>query len=328
MNFKFLSDKYKIAYSTIIFLILFSAYYIASSIVNSLYYSPSQRSVGKYQEDLYFDLKVFSELNLPGYAAVGAHSEELGFGEHNIFFEQLNLFNRETKYIDFRIKRNIRMGYSQYLFGGDYLGFQEIKQPNIDTAAQNKEFINHIKELNPVSYVSVYIVSTEDLNLKEFDDLSRKYNNKISFKWVGVRTESKGKATNYLSGFNPNFNDGSVSSESADKNKYPYLQLVDYMTDEENSSKFDNGSMVEAYTKHFTSLLKYMNDREEAVTALDFNSTKVDYYKNALNYVEKNGINIYGFLIYAEARDLLEFINNEKIKSIEINGVLPLKYRN
>ncbi|WP_186429277.1 anti sigma factor C-terminal domain-containing protein [Clostridium sp. BSD9I1] len=327
MRFKYSLNKYKSIHITVIVLILFSAYYTVSYVVNSFYYNPCQKSVGKYHEDLYFDLKVFSELNLPGYAVVGADSEKLGFGKYNIHIEQLNLFNRERKYIDFKIKRDDKFGNFRDILGSDYLGFTEIKQPNIDISVRNKEFINHIKELNPVSYVSAYIALTEDLNLKEFDDLSRKYNNKISFKWVGVRTEDKGKPTNYLSGFNPNFNDGSVSSDSADKNKYPYLQLIDCMTDEKDINKFNNGSMVEAYTKHFTSLLKYMNDREKAVTALEFNSVKIDYYKNALNYVEKNGINIYGFLVYGEARELLEFINYGKIKGIEINGVLPSKYK-
>lgn len=327
MNFKYLWDKHKLSYIPITFLILFSGYYIASYVVNSLYYNPSQKSVGKYHEDLYFDLKVFTELNLPGYTVVGTNSEKLGFGEYNIHIEQLNLFNCERKYIDFKIKRDDKFGSFRDILGSDYLGFTEIKQPNIDISVRNKEFINHIKELNPVSYASAYIVLTEDLNLKEFDEVSRKYNNKVSFKWIGVRTEDKGKNTNYLSGFNPNFNDGSVSSDSADKNKYPYLQLVDCMTDEENSNKINNGSMVEAYTKHFTSLIKYMNDREKAVTALDFNSVKIDYYKDALNYVEKNGINIYGFLVYGEARELLEFINYRKIKSIEINDVLSSKHR-
>jgi len=86
--------------------------------------------------------------------------------------------------------------------------------------------------------------------------------------------------------------------------------------------------MVEAYTKHFTSLLKYVNDREEAVAALDYNEVKIEYYENALNYVENNGINIYGVLVYGEARELLEFISNEKIKTVDINNVLPSKYIN
>lgn len=87
--------------------------------------------------------------------------------------------------------------------------------------------------------------------------------------------------------------------------------------------------LVDAYTKHFISLLKYVNDRNYAVKALENNSLQRDYYKNALNYVEKNGINIYGALVYGEAKDLLEFISNQKIeKTIQINNVLPSKYVN
>jgi len=165
------------------------------------------------------------------------------------------------------------------------------------------------------------------LSVGKFDELAKEYVNKVSFRWAGVRTKGKGEPVSYLSGFNPDFNDGSVTGDSADKNKYPYLQLVDFMTNEDNRGKFD-GSMVEAYTKHFISLLRYMNDRQKAVKALDYSSVKPKYYKEALSYVENNGINIYGVLVYGEARELLEFINNENIKSIEINNVLPSKYVN
>jgi hypothetical protein len=75
-------------------------------------------------------------------------------------------------------------------------------------------------------------------------------------------------------------------------------------------------------------MLKYVNDRKEAVAALDKNEIKSEYYKSALNYVESNGINIYGILIHGEAKELLKFLNDEKIKTIEINGVLPSKYIN
>lgn len=314
-----------------VFLIIFIVFYIISPIVSSFYYNPSQKTVAKYHEDLYFDLKAFTELNLPGYAVGGVvTSESLGFGVYNIHFERTNLFNRETKDINAKIKRNVRIGSYYDFFASDYLGFGNIKFPDTSKGfveIRNKEVTNHIKELNPVSYISAYVILKNDINIKEFDELRRKYNDKINYKWAGVRTEDKGKSVHYLSGFNPNFNDGSVSGDSADKNKYPYLQLVDYMSDEESMRKF-NGTMDEAYTKHFTSLLRYMNDRQKAVKALERNSAMGEYYKNSLNYVEKNGINIYGFLVYGEARELLEFINNEDIDSIEIKNVLPSKYIN
>jgi hypothetical protein len=325
--------KVILASVAIMFSILFTINYIVSPIVSRFYYNPSEKTVAKYFEDLFFDLRVITELNLPGYAINSAGSEKLGFGEYNIYFQRLNLFNRSRKDISAKIKRNDKIGNWQDFYVSDYLGFWDIREPNPTptrdeiTKMKNKEVISHIKELNPVSYISSYILFNEDMSVKQLDELITKYSNKVSFRWAGVRTESKDKTVYYLSGFNPNSNDGSSTEDSADKNKYPYLQLLDYMADEENRSKF-NGSMEEAYTKHFISLLKYMTDREEAVKSLDYNGAKIGYYKNALNYVEKNGVNIYGVLVYGEARSLLEFIDNEKMKSIEIEGVLPSKYVN
>lgn len=313
----------------IVFLILLTIKYIISPIVSSCYYNPSQKTVGKYQNDLFFDLRVFTELNLPGYAIRTVSSEGLGFGEYNIYFERFNLFNHESKDVNVKIKRNLKIGSFQDFFARDNFGFMDITQPNSNMQefhkVWNERYINNLKALNPVSYVSCNIVFKEDISIKEFDELRNKYGDKINFKWVGVRTESKNKPVNYLSGFNPNFNDTAVSGDSADKVKYPYLQLVDYMGDKEAMNKF-NGSFVDAYSKHFISMLKYMNDRKKAVIALDNNSTKVEYYSNALNYVQNNGINIHGVLIYAEAKDLLDLLSNEEVNSIEINGVLPSKY--
>ena len=323
--------KVILASVSIVFSIFFATYFVVSPIISSFYYNPSQKTISKYSRDIYYDLKVFTELNLPGYAINTAGAEALGFGEYNIYFERTNLFNRESNNINAKIKKNLRMGSFQDFFAYNYFGFIDITQPdpirNEYTEMKNKEATDHIQALNPVSYVSSNIVFKQDLSVEKFNELRTKYDDKISFKWVGVRTGSQGKPIDYLSGFNPNLNDGSISGESADKEKYPYLQLADAMIDKGNRAR-PNSIMVEAYTKHFISLLKYMKDRENAVRSLDYNSVKVDYYKNALTYVEKNGINIYGVLVYGEARELLKFINNEKIKTIDINNVLPSKYIN
>ncbi|WP_027623382.1 anti sigma factor C-terminal domain-containing protein [Clostridium lundense] len=315
---------------SVVFSILFTIFYIVSPILNNFYYNPGEKTIGKYNEDLYFDAKVFTELNFPGYEVDGVGSESLGFGVYNIFIERRNSFNRETKYINIKIKRNSRMESFEYCSPWYSSGFYSIKEPNAieDEIVKygNQEVKHHINELNPVSYISASVIFQKDLTIKEFDELRKKYN-KLSFKWVGVRTESEGKTVNRLFGFNPNLNNGSDSADKADRKKYPYLEMMDW-TDADNKKK-DYNNMKEAYTKHFTSLLKYMNDRKKAVKALDHNSDiVVGYYTNALDYVQKNGINTYGVLVYGEGRELLQFINNEKIKSISINNVLPSKYIN
>lgn len=311
---------------SIVFLILFAIFYIISPAVSSFYYNPSPKTVGKYDEDLYFDLKAFTELNLPGYAVGGAaSSENMGFGVYNIYFERINLFTREEKDITAKIKRNMRIGSFIDFFARDYFGFEEIRTPEIEKGdfleRRSKNVISHIQRLNSVSYVSAYITFKDDLTMKELDELIKKYNEKIDFEWAGIRTEAPGKTLNYLSGFNPDYNGGSICSDSPDSKKYPYLQLIDWFKNPDNNQNDWSG----AYTKHYISLLKYMNDRQMAVKALDVNETKVDYYKNAFNYIQKNGVKTYGVLVYGEAADLLKFINNEKIKNIELDDVLASK---
>lgn len=314
-----------------VFLTLFTINYILSPLVSSFYYNPSQSTVAKYHDDLYFDLRVITELSLPGYALNTAHSESLGFGEYEVYFERVNVFNRQTIATNTKIKRNIKSGNSFHdLFPVSHMEFLDIVPPydnNNVVESANKERIDYMKELNPVSYVSSYVMLDQDITVKEFDELRKKYNNKLTFSWAAVRTSPRGTAKEYLTGFNPNFNDSSVTNESANTDKYPYLQLVDYFRSEADKGGFD-GTMYEGYTKHFISLLKYVNDRKKAVAALDINEIKYEYYKDALRYIESNGVNIYGLLIRGEAKELLQFLENEKIRTVEINGVLTSKYIN
>lgn len=129
-------------------------------------------------------------------------------------------------------------------------------------------------------------------------------------------------------GFNPSLNDGSSIADQADPTKYPYLDLVDYHDDfkgassEEKYHKF----VSNAYATHFTSLLTYMYDHEDFVKAFDFNPNQTTFYKNSLNYINENGIKTYGLLVYGEAENIYNFINNENINSIYIDDVKVSKY--
>lgn len=315
----------------VVFLILFTINYILSPLVSSFFYNPSQKTVTKYSDDLYFDLRVITELSLPGYSLNNAYSEDLGFGEYDVYFERVNVFNRQTKVTNTRIKRNLKSGDSFHeFFPVNHMEFLDTTLRNMDKVVAdslNEERINCMKELNPVSYVSSYVILEQDISVKKFDELRKKYNNKLTFSWAAVRTSPKGTSKEYIAGFNPNFNDSSVTNENPNEDKYPYLQLIDYFRSQADKGGFD-GSMDDGYTKHFISLLKYVNDRKKAVAALDINEIKSEYYKNALSYVESNGINIYGILIRGEAKEILQFLDNEKIRTIEVKGVLTSKYIN
>ena len=309
----------------IVMLILLSVFYILSPIMDTIYYNPSKSTVGPGFSDLHFDLRVFTELNLPGYAIRGGViTEKLGFGEHNIYFDRENLFTQESSNVSAKIKRNMRIGSYEDFFGDNYFnfGFQLVKDPNLielgHFKGQKETVMSHVAQLNPVSYVSAYITFEDDLTIEEYTELSREYGN-VSFKWVGVRTSPKDELARYITGFNPNLNDGAVGGVSADPEKYPYLQLVDWVSGKNPQNRF---GMTEGYELHYTSLLKFMVDRQNAVDALDFSPFKNEYYQTALKYVEENGVNVFGVLVYADAKDFIEFVKNENIMTVELDRVL------
>jgi hypothetical protein len=326
-----------------VFLILFMTFYIVSPIIGTFYYNPSQNTVGKIHKivgksnkDVYFDLAAQTELNIPGYSLTSTNTENLGFGKYNVYFERVNWFNHQIKGVNIKIVRN-SMEYNlndlRNYFLISEVEFLDREVPDTDYAKMNKQnndMINYMKELSPVSYISSYILFRKDLSLEKLDKLIKSYGDKLSFQWVGVRNDAQIKTEILsgpycLTGFNPDYMKTIISDDSTDKIKYPYLQLGDYLEEAWKQSK-PNDSLVEVYTKHYTSLLRYMIDREEAVKALNISQIKLKQYKSALNYVEKNGINVYGILIYGESRDLLEFIKDQNIKKIDIKGVLPSKY--
>ncbi|MDR5659974.1 anti sigma factor C-terminal domain-containing protein [Serpentinicella sp. ANB-PHB4] len=319
-----------------VMVILFSIFYIVSPIIDSMYYNPSRKSVGEYQSDLFFDLRVLTELTLPGYDLSGpVISESLGFGRHSIHFSRKDLLTKDTQNISAQIKRNNRIGSYEYFFGDQYLNsaFDSIKRPKFyDSISQSMEedpfkvqmekVMNHVEQLNPVSYVSAYVTFNNDLSMDEFWELSRSYEN-IDFKWVGIRNfPDSEEYSRHITGFKPSF-DGIQSPDIADPERYPLLQLVDAMT-KDNPSLVRDG-LGKAYEIHYKSLLRFVNDRPDAIIALTQGSFNKAYYQDALEYVEENGVNAFGVLIHAEAQDLIDFVNTEDIKTLELERVLASK---
>ena len=78
------------------------------------------------------------------------------------------------------------------------------------------------------------------------------------------------------------------------------------------------------YELHFRDLLKYAVDRKDAINVLE-HPNRHEYYEKALNYIEENGVKAYGVLAYAEAKDLIELVENEQILTLELNQVMASK---
>ncbi|MBU5484572.1 anti sigma factor C-terminal domain-containing protein [Clostridium sp. MSJ-11] len=309
--------------------LLIGIFFIISPLVDSFFYDPAKVTVGEVNSDINFDIYALTELNMPGYSLTSdVYVDREGFGEYDIGYFLTNLFTHEKNYITTKIKRGEKIkNYTEIIqdIGFNFMGVKyPIGNPN-QVNEDKQRVMNHIIQLNPVSYVSANLIFEEDLTMDELRELEEKYPN-IDFIWAGIRTDPNSEMSKDLIGINLiNSNKIYMAREEIVEEKYPAFHILEWLV---NPTGYESGEMsleAKAYELHYKSLLQYMIDREEATNVLDRNPRKLEYYKSALNYTKDNGVKTFGVLVYANAKDLIELVKNESIKLLELNQVLASK---
>lgn len=316
-----------------VFIINLMIQYIISPLVSSQYYDPTRKTAGqKYDQDFFNDIRAITEVSKPGYAITGtAHAEKLGFGKYNIIYERKNLFTKEYETVRAQVDKNKRVGdFDSFYASRGNFAFTEFwndeeGSSEYETTLDLYKFttetqIAHIRELPSSSYVSAWVRFTEDLTMEELCKLKYTYNN-IDFIWIAVRTARK--QGQQLMGFYTSSNDIVVSGDKVDQDKYPGFQLVELMFSPIYTPY--EASMGKNYETHYTSLLKYLVEHQEAVSALVGDAKAFDY-KGALEYAENSGISTYGALVYAEAEELLKLYDSGNIMTLTIDNVIASQY--
>jgi hypothetical protein len=350
-------SKVVISSVLIVVLLYVGIFYGLSNIMDKMYYDPTLSTQSQEQEyqrpDFYYDMQTYISLNMPGKVIRSFTSEESkGFGKYELSYSFKDLFSDEES----RYFLDISKGKLTYAIGGIFSiknrfsiweGFEKIQfhfseeDPNekiesfnIYSEKKNEETLEYIEELNSLSYVSMSIVFEEDLTMEEFYKLTETCSD-LDFKWVGVRTVEPGTKWSenqpmHLIGFNPNYNDEPSSNTQPDKEKYPQFNLELRELIKELSgpitSEDDYGKAVsKSYETHFKSRLSYISKREEFVELLDYNSYKIDFYNQSLEYIEEKGVKTYGILVFGTAEEFLNSIDKIPYDNLHINNVLPTK---
>jgi len=346
----------KVVFSSVLIVVLLyiGIFYGYSNIVDMMHYDPTsitQPKVEGYQRpDFYYDMKAYISLNMPEHSIYSFTSQESkGFGEYQASYSLRDLFSDESQRYFVDISKD-RLTFAldgifstkNRLLGWEGFGKvkhhfskedseEEIEGFNTYTEKKNEETLSYINKLNSLSYISMSIVFEEDLSMEEFYMLSQ-ICEELDFKWVGIRTVEPGTRWSenqplHLIGFNPNYNDEGSTNNKPDEDKYPLFNydIREIFKGNISSEKDLKKAYGKSYETHFKSRLSYIKDREEFVEIFDYNSYKVDFYKQSLEYIEKNGVKTYGVLVYGIAEDFLNKIDNVPYDTLHINRVLPTK---
>lgn len=309
----------------IVIALVIGIFFVISPLIDNFYYNPAKVSVGTANSDIDFDLYAFSELNIPGYSlSSNVGIDKLGFGEYNIRFSRTNLFTQEVDYVNTNIKRGNKITDPTEIIWHQGFNFMDVRYPSGMSAEhvgkQKNRVTNHLMQLNPVSYVSANLIFEKDLDMEGLHELELRYPD-VEFIWAGIRIPQDNTRRDLIGIHLISSNSVTVIDELVEE-KYPAFHILEWLVEGYSSS--EKSKEAQAYEFHYKSLLQYMIDRKEAADVLDYRD-KVLYYKSALEYAEEHGVKTYGVLVYANAQDLIQLVENEDIKTLELNEVMASK---
>lgn len=326
-------------------LLYFGIFYGLSSMVDQFYFDPTESSQSSEEDfaraDFQFDMDALISLNMPGYVnSTFTIQESEGFGNYKTAYFLKDLFTKEDSLHSVDIKR----GRPQNFYGGVFdrmpsfsvrETFTDVLNPIPDDSSEegkdfreefrqknNKKTMDYIENLNPLSYLSMNIAFDEDLSMTDLYQLTEEHP-ELDVKWAGIRTVEEGKFWNdnqpmHLVGFVPDVNAEPSSNVEPDADNYPLFSLNDLWLDPSGAPE---DFFPEAYATHFKSRISWLKDREEFVEIFDYNEDKTEFYADALNYVEENGVKTYGVLVYGTAEAFSESLNDFPYDRIIIDEV-------
>lgn len=121
-------------------------------------------------------------------------------------------------------------------------------------------------------------------------------------------------------GFNYSFSNSTALNW--DREKYPDLLLWDesvFSSEDGFQKRTEQLSDEKAMQTHFTSMLRYLADQKDFTSMMEAEMGDAEQLKQAADYVEKNGLIIYGFSCVADKETLLELNEQQDIFLIDTN---------
>ena len=321
----------------VVLLFVLCAVFILPKAVSKLYYDPNE-AAGAYEgmttTRMSLDLSVYSELYLPGNYRDQVNAVARGYGEYDIVIPQTYTWTGKFTSVSGRLVRGKLALYDNNILSRPALMFylpgdenaweawetdENGKETKVDTEARKQESIQYSKEeisgYNDNDWYTASVSITELMDYKDFIDWFEKLSDKKDLEWgnlwCAVHTEEEdGYCSEPNIGFCPY---ASGSGMSWDKDKYPYLSLLD------NADPYNEAEVTDAdiMQTHFTSMLSYMQDHDDILSMMGQSTDYQEDYQNMIDYVKQNGLKIHGFAISTKKKTLLELYKEDVVSYIQ-----------
>lgn len=304
--------------------------------VKMLCYDPTE-IVASYHEDGYdietermsMDMTVYSELFLPCRKFGSVQATDLNWGKYNVVVGQdMWPSGTKSKQVAGQVERNELTLYDPAALQKPPSNAFEWTINTRDTSLSIRENLSDgeqamgmhgdrraatellemlIPEQKYIGYVSFN-------NIIDYEDVGKMLNDyDVMLSWSGLVTSDENHQEvigmyNYFSG----------SMYPFDSEKYPFLLGYKGLGEDDTNV----GIEYKKYAKqHFISMLKYMGEQKtflKMMQPLEYWDEEIEegYFANKIEYIEKNGLKVYGVAVVADKATLKKLNMHENVYSI------------
>lgn len=305
--------------------------------VSVFYYNPAEM-VGEDTNRMSRDMAVYTELFMPGYFRDNVIADSEGYGKYDVQIIQNVSYTREFYNVSGKLTRgelklydinmfkkmsdNIFGWFQMWTDGTDKLSdlVQQDKDKNMDrmffaAAGDREQATETLLGLDENEKYVAFVTLNELMPYEDFVAFldSKDY---VYGAWCAPCVNEYSDNRMFRPG-NIGFNcqTGSSTSIEWDNEKYPELFVWDNGVFEEGryDEMQENIKNEEYMTTHFVSLLNYMADQDKFLKMMDLDAEAM---LSAAEYVNKNGLTIYGFACVGEKANLLKLNDCPEVYSI------------
>ncbi len=298
--------------------------------VSSFYYNPG-KTVGENTNQMSLDMAVYTELAIPLYIRDNVSVDANGYGDYDICIYQNVSYNHSFTNLTGKInkgklilydsnilKRPTANAFTWFQMSGatsKSLSEQVEKGNQIFCAAGSRlEATEALQNLNENEKYIAFVTLDRMMDYEDFIKFSEDVDY-FSSAWCAVCTNNPDYYMFHADNIGFQYNLQKSTSLKWDKEKYPNLLLWDEDSiNDGNTQELEQNMKTEEFMKsHLVSMLEYMSDQKEFSDMMD---EDIDSFKSAADYIQNNGVRVYGFATIMDKKAALKANEMEEVYEI------------
>lgn len=303
----------------VVLAIILFVIFVLPDFVSLFYYSPAKIIEDEYSmNQMTLDMAVYTDMFMPGDYRDAVITEDLGYGKYRIKIWQHQSVDGKFENVDGIIERNKLILYDSdslrlpnfniFVPGREIMGSVSIDGETGELLGLNgtkAQADKAIEELDESKYYRVYVTFKDMMDYEKFYSWYNEADISGYFLWCAVGAcNEEGMIISPNMGFN--IMPGGTCFRW-DKEKYPYLSLTDL------DGVVEDAGSGEIMKTHFISMLSYLRDNDDIVKMM--NTGDVDF-DSIIKSVKKDGLNIYGFFVVAQKKDIVKLREQPEVTYI------------